>query len=143
MDSEKHIDPLLPDNNKSKLLSSLASEDEENAKQLQHWKDVANALSIDWGWIQRQMGVIGLIALGVLLYITNRYQAQQEAIEAEALRNELKDWKYRSLTRSSELTLKCRQSNLEEILHEMGDTTITFNVTPPYKLTSKEKREAE
>ena len=56
-----------------------------------------------WGWLL-------LIVGGIIFYITNRYQAQKDIIELVQLQNELKDMKFRVLTRSSELTLKTRQT---------------------------------
>ena len=109
---------------RSKIFSSMVAEDDENVQQLQRWQDVVKALSIDGQWFKRQIGVILLIVAGTILYITNRYQAQQEIIEEESLRAELQDWRFRSLTRSSELTLKSRQSKLEEQLKSFGDSTL-------------------
>ena len=76
-----------------------------------------------------------LILFGVVLYITNRYQAQQEMIEEEKLRSELQDWKFRSMTRNSELTFKSRQSQLEKQLKNMGDSTLLPSNEPLYKIT--------
>lgn len=119
---------------RSKIFSSMVAEDDENVQQLQRWQDVVKALSIDGQWFKRQIGVILLIVAGTILYITNRYQAQQEIIEEESLRAELQDWRFRSLTRSSELTLKSRQSKLEEQLKSFGDSTLMPAATAPYRL---------
>ena len=86
-------------------------------------------------WFRRQLGAIALILFGVVLYITNRYQAQQEMIEEEKLRSELQDWKFRSMTRNSELTFKSRQSQLEKQLKNMGDSTLLPSNEPLYKIT--------
>ena len=96
--------------------------------------DVMRSLSINGQWFKRQLGVIALILIGLIGYVTNRYQAQQEIIAEEALQKELDDWKYRALTRNSELTLRTRQSKVEELLHQYGDSTITIGIEPPYAL---------
>ena len=121
--------------NKSRLLSSLINEDEEKTPELNHIKDVLHAFSINGMWFRRQLGAIALILFGVVLYITNRYQAQQEMIEEEKLRSELQDWKFRSMTRNSELTFKSRQSQLEKQLKNMGDSTLLPSNEPLYKIT--------
>ena len=121
--------------NKSRLLSSLINEDEEKTPELNHIKDVLQAFSINGMWFRRQLGAIALILFGVVLYITNRYQAQQEMIEEEKLRSELQDWKFRSMTRNSELTFKSRQSQLEKQLKNMGDSTLLPSNEPLYKIT--------
>lgn len=100
----------------------------------QRFLEVMQSLSINGQWFKKQLGVIALILVGVIIYVTNRYQAQQEIIEEESLQKELDDWKYRCLTRNSELTLKTRQSKVEDLLKQYGDSTITIGIEPPYAL---------
>ncbi len=135
--TDKKQEATEEQSDRSKIFSSMVAEDDENAQQLQQWQDVVKALSIDGQWFKRQIGVILLIVAGTILYITNRYQAQQEIIEEESLRAELQDWRFRSLTRSSELTLKSRQSKLEEQLKSLGDSTLAPAATAPYRLLKK------
>lgn len=138
-DPEEQLDEELQvqedpkeESSKAKLLNSLVNdEDEEKVQEITHWKDFMRAMSIDGQWFKRQMGVIFMIVAGIILYITFRYQAQQEMIEEDNLRKELLDWKYRSMTRNSELTLRTRQSQLEEKLKANGDSTLKpSNIAP-------------
>ena len=94
------------------LRRRLTSDEDDKQKFL----EVMQSLSINGQWFKKQLGVIALILVGVIIYVTNRYQAQQEIIEEEALQKELDDWKYRCLTRNSELTLKTRQSKVEDLI---------------------------
>jgi hypothetical protein len=112
------------------LRRRLTSDEDDKQKFL----EVMQSLSINGQWFKKQFGVIALILVGVIIYVTNRYQAQQEIIEEEALQKELDDWKYRCLTRNSELTLKTRQSKVEDLLRQYGDSTITSGIEPPYAL---------
>ena len=112
------------------LRRRLTSDEDDKQKFL----EVMQSLSINGQWFKKQLGVIALILVGVIIYVTNRYQAQQEIIEEEALQKELDDWKYRCLTRNSELTLKTRQSKVEDLLRQYGDSTITSGIEPPYAL---------
>ena len=112
------------------LRRRLTSDEDDKQKFL----EVMQSLSINGQWFKKQLGVIALILVGVIIYVTNRYQAQQEIIEEEALQKELDDWKYRCLTRNSELTLKTRQSKVEDLLRQYGDSTITIGIEPPYAL---------
>ncbi len=80
--------------------------------------------------------ILFLLALGVG-YITNRYQAQQEIIEEERLRAELIEKKNYALTQYAELTLRCRQSNIESKLRSMGDTTLMPSTEPPIRVKSE------
>ena len=89
-------------------------------------------------WLLSQWKVILLIIFCIFIYITTGYQAQEEMKEETALSTELKDWRIRSITRQSELTLLCRQSLLEKMLREQGDTTLLPNMTPPYKIIKEQ-----
>lgn len=119
------------------LLRSLVNDEEESEHEIQHLKDVVQALSIDGLWFRRQIGLFLLIVVGIILYITSRYKAQQEMIEEARLRTELQDWKYRSMTVSSELTTKSRQSQLENRLKVLGDSTLQISKTAPFEIIKK------
>ena len=122
---------------KKKIYTALVNEEDDSEKKdMEHLKDVLQALSINGLWFKRQLGVLALILLGIIIYITNRYQAQTEMIEEDKLHEELQDWKYKSMTRNSELTLRCRQSQLEEQLKAMGDSTLCSTNDPVYELTN-------
>jgi hypothetical protein len=123
---------------KSKIYNALVNEEDDDSqkKDIEHLKDVLQALSIDGLWFKKQLGVLALILLGIIIYISNRYQAQTEMIEEDKLHEELQDWKYRSMTRNSELTLRCRQSQLEEQLKAMGDSTLCLSNEPVYEITN-------
>ena len=64
--------------------------------------------------------------------------AQSEMIQEDKLHEELQDWKYRSMTRNSELTFRCRQSQLEEQMKAMGDSTLCSSNDPVYELTNND-----
>jgi hypothetical protein len=141
-DIEKE-EALVPEeqeqSSKSKILNALVNEEDDSEKKdLEHLKDVLQALSINGLWFRKQLGVLSLILLGIIIYISNRYQAQNEMIEEDKLHEELQDWKYRSMTRSSELTLRCRQSQLEEQMKAMGDSTLCSSNDPVYELTNND-----
>ena len=124
--------------NKKKIYNALVNEEDDGEKKdIEHLKDVLQALSINGLWFKKQLGVLALILLGIIIYITNRYQAQTEMIEEDKLHEELQDWKYRSMTRNSELTLRCRQSQLEEQMKAMGDSTLCSSNDPVYELTKE------
>lgn len=104
---------------------------EQELRQLKHmWQ----MLSIDGSWFKRQIPVLLLILAGLILYITNRYSAQQEMIREQELIQQEQDWRYRCMTVHSELTTKSRQSQLEMRLHALGDSTLQLSKTPPYEI---------
>lgn len=77
--------------------------------------------------------ILVLVALGIL-YITNRYAAQQEIIEHEQLRNELNEKKNYALTQYAELTMYSRQSNIENRLKACGDSLLAAPKEPPFEI---------
>lgn len=93
------------------------------------------------GWLRRQMGLIVLCAFFAIIYITNRYSSEQEMIEIEKLKSELTDMRYRALTRSGELTVKTRQSQVERILRMTGDSILESPKEPPFIIKSNRTRE--
>ena len=114
----------------SKLMRSLVSEDDETDEltvdSLRQMIDAAPR------WFLSQWRMLLLCLAGIFLYITNGYQAQMEMMKETELEAELKDWRYRCITRVSELTLLCRQSQLELKLREQGDSTLVPSKVAPY-----------
>ena len=65
---------------KPRLLSMLGNSMEDEMA-LKQWKSVIRQISIDGQWFKKQIGVIILAVVGIIIYITCRYQAQQEIIQ--------------------------------------------------------------
>ena len=80
--------------------------------------------------------ILVLVLLGIL-YISNRYAAQQEIIEEEYLRNELVEKKNYALTQYAALTVSSRQSNIERKLQQLGDSLLKSATEPPFIIRSK------
>ncbi|MBP5630295.1 MAG: hypothetical protein J6W97_01925 [Bacteroidaceae bacterium] len=122
--------------NKEKLMRSLVSDDDEvdelTAANIRQMLDAAPR------WFLSQWKMLLLVLAGIFLYITNGYQAQVEMMKENELEAELKDWRYRSITRVSELTQLCRQSQLEQKLREQGDSTLTPSKVAPFIINVKE-----
>ena len=107
-----------------------SSENEEN----NGLKNFVGSLNIDGRWFFHQIPFFLTILGGILLMVTNRYQAQQEIIEKEQLQEKVEDWRFRSLTRSSELTTQTRQSQIEERLRQLGDSLLKAPTEPPFTI---------
>ncbi|MBQ9295233.1 MAG: hypothetical protein IJ219_09975 [Bacteroidaceae bacterium] len=121
---------------KEKLMRSLVSDDDEvDELTAAHIRQVLDAAP---RWFLSQWKMLLLILAGIFLYITNGYQAQVEMMKETELEAELKDWRYRSITRVSELTLLCRQSQLEQKLREQGDSTLTPSKVAPFIINVKD-----
>ena len=123
---------------RQRLWGSLFTEGESEAGEGKGLKDVVKGMNIDGRWFFRQIPVLLLILFGILLMVTNRYQAQQEIIEKERLQSEVEEWRFKSLTRFSELTTKTRQSQIELRLKELGDTLLTAPKEPPFTINPNE-----
>ena len=82
--------------------------------------------------LRRQIGVILLIVVFVIIYISNRYSCQQKMLEIDKRNVELQDAKYRSLSSASELTERCRESNVLEMLRNNRDSILKIPTLPPY-----------
>ena len=125
-----------PVSDKEKLMRSLVSDDDEvdelTAANIRQMLDAAPR------WFLSQWKLLLLCLAGIFLYITNGYQAQVEIMKETELEAELKDWRYRSITRVSELTLLCRQSQLERRLREQGDSTLVTSKVAPFTINVKE-----
>lgn len=106
----------------------------DNELALRQLRDAWKQISIDGQWFKRQIWLFVVIVIGIIVYISNRYAAQQEIIEEQLLREELQDWKFRSLTRNSELTFKTRQSQIELQLKAFGDSSIQVSNKAPYQI---------
>ena len=106
----------------------------DNELALRQLRDAWKQISIDGQWFKRQIWLFVVIVIGIIVYISNRYGAQQEIIEEQLLREELQDWKFKSLTRNSELTFLTRQSQIELQLKAFGDSTIQVSNKAPYRI---------
>jgi hypothetical protein len=122
--------------NKEKLMQSLVSDDDEvDELTVASLRQMLDAIP---RWFLSQWKLLLLCLAGIILYITNGYQAQVEMMKETELETELKDWRYRSITRVSELTRLCRQSQLEQKLREQGDSTLTPSKVAPYTINIKD-----
>ena len=136
----KEGDTTNKNEDKKPKLVSYFNHNIEDEIALKQWKSIIHQMSIDGQWFKKQIGVIILAVVGIIIYITCRYQAQQEIILEEQLRKELQDWKFRMLTRSSELTLKSRQSQIELALKNFGDSTLKVSTTAPFSISDNKNK---
>ena len=133
---QESLDKKEPVSNQEKLMRSLVSDDDE-AEELS-LDGIRQILDAAPRWFLSQWKMMLLCLVGVFLCITNGYQAQMEMMKETELEAELKDWRYRSITRVSELTQICRQSQLEQKLREQGDTSLVSSKMAPFIIKVKE-----
>lgn len=89
--------------------------------------------------IRQQIGLILLIVFFIIIYISNRYSCDKNLIEIDRLNKELMDAKFKALSSSSELTEKCRESNVLQMLKNNKDSILKIPSQPPYIINISEK----
>lgn len=89
--------------------------------------------------IRSQIWLIVLIVFFIILYISNRYSVQKDLLEIDRLNTQLKDMKHKALSSSSQLTEKCRESHVLEMLKNNQDSTLKMPNQPPYIISVPEE----
>lgn len=75
----------------------------------------------------------------VIIYISNRYNIQNDIIELDKLQKELQDTKYKALSTSSQITEKSRESNVLDMLKNNKDSVLHIATQPPYIINVPEE----
>ena len=89
--------------------------------------------------IRRQIWLVILIVFFVIIYISNRYNIQNDIIELDKLQKELQDTKYKALSTSSQITEKSRESNVLDMLKNNKDSVLHITTQPPYIINIPEE----
>ena len=77
--------------------------------------------------------LMGLIVLYCFLYVSNRYQHEQEIMKIYRLTKRKNEIRNNLLTIKSEFAYQCRISEIEKLLAEKGSDFQTLS-KPPYKI---------
>ena len=115
------------------VIEKRATEDESPRSRSQSLKEVLLFGDLfNREVIRNQIWLILLVTFFTIIYISNRYSCQKDLIEIDQLQKELQEAKYKSLSVSSQLTEKCRESHvLEQLKNEEGCELKIAN-QPPY-----------
>ena len=89
--------------------------------------------------IRRQIWLVILIVFFVIIYISNRYNIQNDIIELDKLQKELQETKYKALSTSSQITEKSRESNVLDMLKNNKDSVLHIATQPPYIINVPEE----
>ena len=89
--------------------------------------------------VRRQIWLVILIVFFVIIYISNRYNIQNDIIELDKLQKELQDTKYKALSTSSQITEKSRESNVLDMLKNNKDSVLHIATQPPYIINVPEE----
>lgn len=107
----------------------LGSEDFSDIKS-SSFRDFLNGNILTKKVIQKQYGLIIMIAVLAFLYVDNRYYCETQLAKEIELKKKIQDLKYESLTISAELMQQSRQSNVLDMINERGVKLIRTS-TPP------------
>lgn len=77
--------------------------------------------------------LMGLIVLYSFLYVSNRYQHEQEIMKIYKLNKRKNEIRNNLLTIKSEFAYQCRLSEIEKLLNEKGSDFQTLS-KPPYRI---------
>ena len=78
---------------------------------------------------RRQLGLIVLLCVLAIIYVSNRYAYQREEIRRDQLARELNDRKFKALTIAGELTEYSMRSHIEE---NLTDSTLKTSTQASY-----------
>ena len=90
-------------------------------------------------FVRRQMGVVLLISVFVLIYISLRYMCQKKLVEIDRTETKIVSARYKATVCTSKLTEASRESNVLKRLAECGDSTLTIADEPPYLIKIEEE----
>lgn len=83
-------------------------------------------------FVRRQMGVVLLIGVFIIIYISLRYMCQKRLVEIDKTETRIVNARYKATVCTSQLTEASRESNVLKRLAECGDSTLTIADEPPY-----------
>jgi len=93
-------------------------------------RDILNGNILTKKFIQKQYGLIFMIAVLTFLYVDNRFYCETQLAKEIDLKKKILDVKYESLTNSAELMKISRQTNVLEMINLRGVNLIQ-TATPP------------
>lgn len=122
-----------------KMMDALTDDDDEKVNL--SFGSVLGGDILTAAWIKHQVLFIVVIVLMIIAYITNRYMSQQSMIKINSLKKELAEIRYESMTRSSQLLQRTRESKVIEYLKTTHDSTLNVSAQPPYVIKINEEPE--
>lgn len=123
-----------------KVLAKQATEDEAPQSSSFTLRKILGGDILTAQIIRRQLWLVMLIVVFVIIYISNRYNVQQDLIEIDKLQVKLQDAKFKALSSSSAITENSRESNVLDMLKSNKDSTLRIPTQPPYIINVPEEQ---
>lgn len=114
------------------VIRQTAREDEKPSSSSFTLRQILGGDILSTQFLRQQIWVILLIALFSIIYVGNRYSCQKKMLTINHLNKEVVEQRYKMLSVSSELTERCRETQVLQILRENNDTTLHIADQPPY-----------
>lgn len=121
-----------------KLLKKRAREDDPKPSSSLTLGKIIGGDILSTEMVRSQVWLFLLIFFFIIIYVAIRYQCQRDIIRIEELEADVLDAKYKALATSSELTERCRESHVLDILRENKDSVLHIADQPPYIVTIPE-----
>lgn len=136
---KKELEELKMRSELQNAIREQAREDEQEQSRNFTLRKILGGDFLTARMIRQQIGLILLIVFFTIIYISNRYSCDKNLIEIDRLNKELQDAKFKALSSSSELTERCRESNVLQMLKNNKDSTLKIPSQPPYIINIPEK----
>ena len=115
-----------------KKIKDKTTEEDAKPSSKMTLREVLDGSMLSAQWIRSQIWLMILIVVSTFVYVAFRYQCQQDLITINKLETQLKDARYKALSTSSELTERCRESRILEMLKQQRDSLLKVSERPPY-----------
>lgn len=116
-----------------KLINNIKGSEDFSDIKSSSLRDILNGNILTKKFIQKQYGLLIMIAVLAFVYVDNRYYCETQLKKENQLRKELKELKYESLTISAELMQISRRSNVLKMVNDKGLKLIEAT-EPPLKI---------
>ena len=114
------------------VIRQTAREDEKPASSSFTLRQILGGDILSTQFLRQQIWLILLIALFTIIYVGNRYSCQKKMLTINHLNKEVVEQRYKMLSLSSDLTERCRETQVLQELRENNDTTLHIADHPPF-----------
>ena len=129
-DTEEEAQPARP--TLKEVIEDNAREDEKPFSSSMALRTILGGDILDTQAIRKQVWLILIITFFSIMYISNRYSCQQQLIKINQLNKTLEASRYKTLSLSSELTERCRESHVLQKSRANNHSIIQPADQPPY-----------
>ena len=123
-----------------KFAEEEETEDENDMGDIS-WKTILGGDILQSKFVLHQVVFCMFVVLLMLIYTANRYSSQQDALLIDSLKIQLQEQQYKVLTIEGDLLNISRQSKIETLLKNNGDSLLTNPAAPPFAIRNEEKNE--